>query len=56
MNGQRNPGEDDLPDIDLAKFDSDFAEHDQVVFKQAVTRFWKLILAAAARQRVESMA
>jgi hypothetical protein len=26
MNGQRNPGEDDLPDIDLAKFDSDFAE------------------------------
>lgn len=26
MNGQRNPGEDDQPDIDLAKFDSDFAE------------------------------
>jgi hypothetical protein len=26
MNGTRNPGEDDLPNIDLAKFDGDFAE------------------------------
>jgi len=26
MNGTRNPGEDDLPDIDLAKFDGDFAD------------------------------
>jgi len=26
MNGTRNPGEDDIPDIDLAKFDGDFAE------------------------------
>ena len=26
MNGTRNPGEDDLPSIDLATFDKDFAE------------------------------
>lgn len=26
MNGQRNPGEDDVPDIDLAKFDGEFAD------------------------------
>lgn len=26
MNGTRNPGEDDVPDIDLAKFDDDFAD------------------------------